>query len=442
MANVLLIDTDEAGIFMGMAYKASIEGHKVRLFIPPGPELNPNLAKGFPNIQVIDNWIGSAKWADLILVSDIKKYLPRLKSMREQGINYYGPSPESAKLEMDRKFGMDFMKQHGINLPPYHEFNSMSEAEKFQLKNDKRYVFKPLGTEEDKAMTYASKSPEDLVETLRMWKKMGKKDNQPVMLQEFIPGIEFAVASEMTRNGFIGLPLESFEHKPLMSGDIGPGTGEQGTVQKYVKESLLYDKVLKPFEDALIKLGHQGNIDVNCIIDEKGNVWPLEFTCRHGWPQSVIQLIQRDGSTTDMFIDAMHGKDSLKLKEDHAIGVVLTQPPFPNKQKNWESVERPIFMENENVKRHLMPQSMMQDSYLHKDKSMKKDWMTCGTYFGIMTALGDTVEQSMSRVYKTIDKVHVAQMQYRDDIGERVINKLSDLQKLSFAKEWRGINGK
>jgi hypothetical protein len=248
--NLLLIDISD-GAFTGLAYKSSLFGHKVRVFNGPG-HTNPNLLKGFPDIQVIDNWVAAVKWADLVLISDIMKFLPKLDVLKKAGVPYFGPSVSSSKLEVDRALGMRVLESRGIECPPYVSFNSLKEAEEYQWKNDNRYVFKPLGDVEDKALTYCAKSPEDMISTLQRWQKQGMQNNQPVMLQEFIPGIEFAVAKAMGSEGFIGPALESFEHKPLMNDDIGPGTGEQGTVQKYVYQSKLFNEALRPMESDLV----------------------------------------------------------------------------------------------------------------------------------------------------------------------------------------------
>jgi phosphoribosylamine--glycine ligase len=435
--NLLLIDISD-GAFTGLAYKSTLFGHKVKVFNGPG-YTNPNLLKGFPDIQVIDNWVAAVKWADLVLISDIMKFLPKLDVLKKAGVPYFGPSVASSKLEVDRALGMKFLESRGIECPPYVSFNSLKEAEEYQWKNDNRYVFKPLGDVEDKALTYCAKSPEDMISTLQRWQKQGMQNNQPVMLQEFIPGIEFAVAKAMGSEGFIGPALESFEHKPLMNDDIGPGTGEQGTVQKYVIQSKLFNEALRPMEADLVKLGHQGNVDVNCIIDSKGKVWPLEFTARWGWPQFNIQLTQHQGDPVQWMIDAQMGQDTLKVSFDTAVGVVLTQPPFPSKNKTWAEVEKPFFMDNENVKKHVIPQSMMIGSYPHNidgKLKMKNNWMACGVYMAVVNAMGNTVEQAQDRVYKTIDKINVASMMYRTDIGDRVIRKLPDLQQMGFATGW------
>jgi hypothetical protein len=109
------------------------------------------------------------------------------------------------------------------------------------------------------------------------------------------------------------------------------------------------------------------------------------------------------------------------------------------KTKTWAEVEKPFFMDNENVKKHVIPQSMMIGSYPHNidgKLKMKNNWMACGVYMAVVNAMGSTVEQAQDRVYKTIDKINVASMMYRTDIGDRVIKKLPDLQQMGFASGW------
>ena len=63
----------------------------------------------------------------------------------------------SARLEINRAAGMEAMQAVGIDIPPYTTFNSLEGAEAFARKSDRAWVFKPMGVEEDKSLTYVSK---------------------------------------------------------------------------------------------------------------------------------------------------------------------------------------------------------------------------------------------------------------------------------------------
>src|ERR1017187_4111784 len=129
----------------------------------------------------------------------------------------------------------------------------------------KRYVSKPSG-DADKALSYVSKGPADMIFMLQNWKLLGK-NKAPFLLQEFTAGIEFAVGGWFGKNGFSQFFLENFEHKKLMNGEIGVNTGEMGTAMKYctAEESLLAREVLLPLEGALFRAGYTGYIDVSVI---------------------------------------------------------------------------------------------------------------------------------------------------------------------------------
>src|SRR5258708_5686755 len=115
-----------------------------------------------------------------------------------------------------------------------------------------------------------------------------------------------------------------------MNDDIGVATGEQGTVLRIVKKSKLADMMLIPLEEQLQKAGFIGNIDVNCIIDEHGTPWPIEFTMRPGWPAFNIQQILNKGDHAEWLMDLWEGKDARNWEMDTiALGVVMSIPNYP-----------------------------------------------------------------------------------------------------------------
>src|SRR6185437_14744840 len=101
-----------------------------------------------------------------------------------------------------------------------------------------------------------------------------------------------------------------FEFKKLMDGDMGVATGEQGPVLRYVGRSKLARLVLEPLTALLAAKEYVGYIDVNCIIDEDGHPWPLEFTMRPGWPTFNIQQELHEGDPVEWLMDLARGKDA------------------------------------------------------------------------------------------------------------------------------------
>lgn len=432
---LLVLDTDDVGL--AFAWRCAQAGHQVRYFLKPDKQSNPDVGDGFKGVEKVDNWVASVKWADLIVPVSNTDYMERLDFFRARGSKIFGSTRASANLEIKRAAGMKFFEDHGIDVPEYETFKTLKEAEDHVWKNEQRFVFKTLGDNEDKSLSYCSKSPADMIARLQRWQKLKLNPKGEVMLQTFIPGIEFAVSRWMGTQGFIGKWNENFEHKKFCSGDVGPNTGESGTVQKYTPVSELGQDVLEPLESSLMELGHVGDIDVNCIIDERGKAWPLEFTARLGWPAFNIMLNEHKGDPCKWMLDALNGKDSTDQSEDHAIGIVVTQPDYPNSnQTKAETADIPIYGVSKKNQKYVQPQSVKMSRLPDMDgeKIVERDiWATAGDYLAVVTGTGKSVRQAADRAYATVRELSIPNMIYRDDLGEKLKNSLPKLKEHGYA---------
>src|SRR5262249_2289375 len=93
--------------------------------------------------------------------------------------------------------------------------------------------------------------------------------------------------------------------------------------------SKLADQVLVPLEGLLEKLGYIGNVDVNCIIDDNGDPWPLEFTMRFGYPAINIESALHEDPIEFLAGLALGDPPDTRKFDDVAVGVVLAIPPYP-----------------------------------------------------------------------------------------------------------------
>jgi phosphoribosylamine-glycine ligase len=88
---------------------------------------------------------------------------------------------------------------------------------------------------------------------------------------------------------------------------------------------------------------------------------------------------------------------------------------------------------------HLAPQSikLAKQPVMKGDKVSEEEiWTTSGDYLFVVTGMGKTVTQATERAYTTLRQIHVADMLYRDDIGERLKDKLAVLHELGYATEF------
>lgn len=436
---VLLIEMEDAGCGLPFALACIKAGHEVRYFLRK--ENNQRIGEGMKGLERIDNWVPSARtWADLVCSTGNDEFIPKLNALRKQGVAYFGPSVESANLEIKREAGMVLMKKAGLELPEFEMFDSLDKAAAHVRKNPGRYVFKTLGSEEDKSLSYVGKSAADMVARLQYWKRLGLNPKGRVMLQKFVDGIELGVSRWMGRDGFIGPYNENFEHKKLLSGNCGPNCGEAGTVQKYTDDSMLGEAVLEPLEQYLVEMGHLGDVDINCIIDEDGQPWPLEFTCRWGWPAFNIMLATHKGDPAQWMLDACEGRDTLHVDKAIACGIVIAQPDYPySKATARDTLDVPIYGPSQGNRKYVHPQSVkMATLPAMKDDEVvdKRMWATCGDYIAVVTGTGKTVRQACDRAYKVVGEIQIPNMIYRDDIGEKLEEELPRLQAQGFATEF------
>lgn len=434
---ILIVDTDCCGL--DFALRCLAGGHQVKWFLGNKSNGERNKA-GDGLVEKVGDWQAWMRWADLVFPTANNKYLLWLEKYRKYGYPIFGPSLQSARLEIDRKLGMQVLEDHGIECPPYKTFSRLSQAEQYARDYPDRLVFKTLGDEEDKSLSYVSKSRADMVAKIAKWQKTGMKLKGECMLQEFMPGIEFAVSGWLGSDGWIGPWNENFEHKKLMSGNHGPNTGEMGTVMKYVKDSTLAEKMLVPLTDYLLEIGHRGDVDVNCIIAEDGTPYPLEFTCRPGWPAFAIQCSCHNGDPAQWMCDALEGEDSLDVDDSVATGLVIAQPDFPySRATQKETAGVPVEGLDLDDMGHLHPfEVMIGKVYEEQGDEITETTgpVTSGDYILVAVGLGETVRESAKRAYKLSDSINVPNKIIRDDIGEGLKSSLPKLHEYGFAAEF------
>ena len=414
--------------------RAQRDGHKVKHFIKQ-TEKTRYIGRGL--VELVSEWQAHMGWADLIFNCDNTLYITQLEPYKKLGFPIVGACVASAEWELDRDVGMKVLKKHGIATPPSKEFTDYDSAIAFVKREMKRFVSKPSG-DADKALSYCSKTPADMAYMLERWKKLGKLKS-PFILQEFIPGVEMAVGGWFGPHGFNAGWCENFEFKKLMDGDMGVATGEQGTVVRYTARSKLARKVLEPLTDALAEMDYCGYVDVNCIIDEKGNPWPLEFTMRPGWPTFNIQQELHEGDCLEWMLQLSQGKDAHNFVMDTiSLGVVLSIPDYPYSHlTRKEVIGSPIYGLTPSLENHVHFCEIMQGQAPadHDGKIINQTLpVTAGDYVLVMSATGATVYDAKATAYRRLKRLSLPNSpMYRTDIGDRLSKQLPLIQARGYA---------
>ncbi len=407
------------GLIHDLAWQVHKEGHEVRYYIHAKSE--KSVGDGF--VSKTEDLEGSYAWADVIVFDDIG-FGSQADKLRKQGKLVVGGCAYGDRLENDRDFGQEEMKQAGLMTLASFDFHTFDEAVIFVRTHPARYVIKPSGkAQSDKVLSFVGQEEqgEDIVLMLEHYKKTWGTKIKSFQLQKFASGVEVAVGAFFNGEKFIEPACINFEHKRMFNDEIGPATGEMGTSMFFKEGTSLFKATLEKMTDKLKANRYIGYIDINCIVNGRG-IYPLEFTSRFGYPTINIQMEGVLSPWGEFLYDLASSKAyTLKTKKGFQLGVVIAVPPFPfNDKDTFEKYasDAPILFKKLN-KEGIHPGDI---------KFVEGHWLLAGSsgYALVVTGSGSSMEMARKETYARVKNILLPNMFYRTDIGRRWVRD-SDL---------------
>lgn len=431
-----ILSLDAVSISVEFCIRCQDAGHDVRLWLPKEKTGDSNIV-GDGLVDKVDDWRKWMDWADLIVLTFNAAYRDDLEPYFKKGYPIFGCNRSAGELELDRGKGQEVMNSCGLEVPEFEVFNNYDKAIAYVKETNKALVSKPWGGSLDKALSYVSKSPADLVFKLQKWKREGIKAN--FILQEKVDGTELAVGGWFGPRGWSRNICENFEEKSFMNEGLGGNTGEQGTVLRYVKKSKLFDELLEPITDCLHELNYVGYCDINAMITEEGKPKPLEFTMRPGEPTLKIQQALHLGDPAQWMLDLLQGKDTLKTSLDIAVGVALTHGDYPHNQLAAKACEEfPLYGVTSTNRSQIYYGDMMRGVGPMDGPNGPQDTsmdVTAGNEVAVVVGTGATVREAQRRAYKVAWSLSwPSNVMFRTDIGDRLAKAIPKLQSFGYVK--------
>jgi len=400
------------------------EGNKVRIY---SKVHDREVLKGFIDEKdVVGDWRKHIDWADVIVFDDLG-WGKDAEALRKKGKLVIGGTEYTDMLELDRDFGQKELERRDIHTLKEHEFGTIDEVIDFVKRNRKRYVLKPCGTHDmDTTIVGELNDGSDLIDLMNLHRDLWRVKNiKRFFLQEFVKGIEVGVCGTFDGKDFI-YPIEvSFEHKRLFTGDLGPMTWEMGTLDYLSDPNRLFMETVYKFREKLREVGYVGEMDLNCIVNKKG-FFPLEFTCRFGFPESQIICEGNRTSSSDYLHQLASGTlKSRKAGGGYNVGVVICVPPFPfNDRKEAKKYHGAM------IKLRSMKGVYFVDAMKHR-----KLYLVGGYCPLIVAAKAGTVKAAREEVYRRIKNVHIENMYYRTDIAAKWERESKLLRKWGYIEK-------
>jgi phosphoribosylamine--glycine ligase len=411
--NILIISDWGGGLALSQRFLA--EGHETKLWIKDSAY--SNLGDGM--VEKVSDYHEAEDWAEFELCDDIGLW-EIAEEMRKKGKVVWGGTEYSDRLELDRGFGQEEMADAGLTILPRQSFSNLDEGIEFIRTNPGRYVFKPDGmAQEDKILTYVGRSEtgSDLVTFMEHLQRKSDGKLKSFELQQFRSGVEIGISGFYNGHDFVE-PIEvTFEHKKLMTGEIGPATFEMGTTMFWTtRESSLYRKTIATFCEKL--KGYTGYFDINFICHDQ-TMYPLEATCRFGYPTIFLKMETLKGNLGELMYRIASGEDS-KIAVTHTIAacVVVATPPWPYSSKEvFEKYGANTMVIIQGATGGKLPPGIYPAEIRYEDG----DFYTAGTsgFTVIAAGSGETIEEAKKLAYERVGLVNIPNMMFRTDIGAR-----------------------
>src|SRR3989338_706934 len=399
------------------------------IFCAPGNAGIANLAKCVP-IDASDIArllkFASENGVDLTIVGpDGPLVAGIVDEFQKNGLKIFGPTKTAAQLEASKIFAKEFMKRHKVPTAHFQIFDDIPKAGHF-LENlreaDFPLVVKADGLCAGKVVVICNSFEEAKQAVQQMLEqKIFKDAGSRVVIEECLKGIEVSILAISDGEDFALLDSAQ-DHKRIFDDDLGPNTGGMGAYSPtpFVSKELLKEisaRVIAPTITGMKKEGFpfKGILYVGLMLTANGPT-VLEFNVRFGDPetQAILPRLQND-LAADLLAGSEGNLSAIRLKWDprFCVSVVVSSGGYPGVYETGKEI------------RGLESNLNEQDTFIFHagTKAFNGKVLTDGGRVLGVTALGNTMEEAIKKVYSGLKKFHFEKCFSRRDIGAKALRR-------------------
>jgi phosphoribosylamine--glycine ligase len=405
-----------------LALQLQREGNALRLFIDCPTQRD--CLNGF--VPKTTSWEAELDWvgkAGLIVFDDVG-YGDTQDRLRREGYRVVGGSAGGDRLELDRSFAQQVFAECGMRVEPTYTFADAGDALAFVSAQGGAWVVKQNDHQSHLNYVGVMEDGSDVRGVLASYQCLGICN---LSVQRHLRGVEVAVGRFFNGHDWVG-PIEvNQEHKGLLNGELGPKTGEMGTLMWYSQNSRLFDATLGRLHDHLREVDFRGDIAINCFVDGE-TVYPIEATARFGCPATYLQSALHRTPWTELLNAIADGRPcDLAVRDGYAVGLTLAVPPFPYGARDIPDVSSaglpmqlrcPLTADEANHL-HLEGVALVQGNDV--DEGQRTVLTSSLGYAVFVTGAGTTVEAAQHAAYSLAEKIVIPKVMYRTDIGDHFL---------------------
>ncbi len=395
-----------------------------RICVAPGNGGTCQIAENIP-IQATDiNALLSfarARSIDLTIVGpDDPLALGIVDVFRRNGLAIFGPTQAAAVIESSKAAAKDMM--HAANIPAPHSriFWDYEKASSYIKTQTFPMVIKANGLALGKGV-YVCKTADEAKDALIkiMVGRVHGQAGDCVIAQEFLYGQEVSVHAFCDGNTVKLLPLAQ-DHKPVFDGDLGNNTGGMGTIcpVPWIKEKTMQQvqkQIVGPILSELARCNREftGLLYPGLMITTEGPK-VLEFNARFGDPETQVymRLLQ-----TDLFgllcscVNGTLADVAITWKPGFAACIVLASRGYPGEYRKGFAISGIREAEK-------LPGVVVFHAGTTHDGARLKT--SGGRVLGV-SAVGETLQESLDRAYQAAALICFEGVHYRKDIGKKAL---------------------
>jgi len=356
---------------------------------------------------------------DLTMVApDDPLCLGLVDELEKRGLRAFGPKKDAAIIEGSKVFSKDLMKKYNIPTAAYEVFEESFLAKEY-IKKQNSYptVIKAEGLALGKGVIIAQTEEEAMaaIDEIMEDKKFGQAGSR-VVIEEFLTGPEVSVLA-FTDGKTLYPMVSAQDHKRALDHDKGLNTGGMGTFSPsrlYTKN--LADECMKniflPTMHAMNSEGRtfKGVLYFGLIMTERG-VKVIEYNARFGDPEAQVVIPRLKTDIVDIFeaiIDEKLSDLTIDWDDNAAVCVVMASGGYPVSYQSGYPISGICEAE-----------SLGDIIVFHAGTKCddEGEFLTAGGRVLGVTALGDNLDDAISKAYKAVEKIHFTDAHYRKDIG-------------------------
>lgn len=460
--NVLVVDAGGRGNAIAHAFSRSERVKKV--YVAPGNagseffekcEIARIEGKQIPSIRSIDEIVKFAKEkADIAFIGPEEPLsLGIVDRLEEEGIPTVGPKKELTWLEASKCRAKDFLKEIGVPIPKYRNFDDAEEAKEYIRNSSGSLVVKADGLAAGKGVYVCDSIEEALraVDEIMIEKKFGSAGDR-VVIEEKLSGIEIAFTAicdgknavsfghakdykaafdqddfEGLRDFYIGLRKRFYRKEEIealfrQGKLINPNTGGMGAISPHPEvdeevEMTIMKKVVKPIVRAT---GFKG-ILYPVIMLVNGEPKVLEINIRECDPGAQAKLPRLESDLLEISMALIEGnlKDvEIKFSKDFCCAVCAVSGAL----KGREGL-KPGYPADHYTSQPISGiEEARKIAEIYANGIAKPNgYVTTGGRVLTVVGRGKTVKEAREKAYMALKLISFPGMRYRRRIGSEYV---------------------